>query len=876
MSEGPTEKPASERGSVARERERLLERERATRAEAEKARQETRAILESISDGFFALDRERRFVYVNREAERFWGKPREELLGKDIRRVFPQAVGTEGYRAIDRAAKEGVATEFEAASSVVPGAWVGGRAYPSAEGLSVYFRDVSERKRAEEALRESEEFVRQLLRNFPNGSVNVFDRDLRYLLAEGRGLEEEGLSPEMLVGKTLEELFPKESADFVRPYYERAFAGEDVEFELPLGDRVYSIHAAPLREEGGEVRTIIAVAQDVTGRKRAEDELRESREALGKSEEFHRFAAEAGRIGTWDLDLRTEECLISPKMADLMGFSPDQTTVPGAQWREAIVPDDRTSMASALAASIESGAPFDLEFRIALKDGTERWLYSRGGATRDASGKALRVHGASIDVTERKRTEEELRESEERLRRAIGIETVGVIIFKADGSITDSNDAFLRMSGYSRGDLEQGKVRWDVMTPPEWMAHSLKAIEEFESTGRTEPYEKEYVRKDGSRWWGLFAATRLDDEEGVEFIIDITEGKRAEEALRESEERFRTLMEQSPLAIHVFAPDGTSLRYNEAWKELWDLEESSASPNIFDEERVRAAGLVPYLEKGAAGSEEVTDPLLYDPAPTRGRGEPRWLRAFVYPVRDRSGRVFEVALMLEDVTERERAQEERERLLAREWKARAEAEERKRISRELHDRVAHAMGVAHQSLELHEALKHSDPEAARAKMSLAKESTIEAMNLTRDLAQELRGAEVKGSLSAALSGLIEAAVPPGVERAVSVEGDEAIVPPYVREQLFVILREGVRNAVSHSEAGRIDVGVRVCSEEVVGYVEDDGRGFAEEEGATRGGVRSMRERAGLVGGTFRSASGSGVGTAIRVTIPLKGGSDNGT
>src|SRR3954452_12437834 len=94
-----------------------------------------------------------------------------------------------------------------------------------------------------------EEYVRQLLSNFPNGSVNVFDKDLRYLLAEGRGLEEEGLSPEMLVGKTLDELFPKESADFVKPYYRRAFAGQNVEFELPLGAQIYSIYAAPLREE---------------------------------------------------------------------------------------------------------------------------------------------------------------------------------------------------------------------------------------------------------------------------------------------------------------------------------------------------------------------------------------------------------------------------------------------------------------------------------------------------------------------------------------------------------------------------------------------------------------------------------------------------
>jgi PAS domain S-box-containing protein len=748
-SEEGTAREAAERGSFARgEREWLLERERAARAEAEKARQETQTILESISDGFFTLDREWRFVYVNREAERFWGKPREELVGTNIREVFPRAVGNEGYRAIERAAKEGVTTEFEVASSVVPGAWVAGRAYPSAEGLSVYFQDISEHRRAEEALRESEEFVRQLLRNFPNGSVNVFDKDLRYLLAEGRSLEEEGLSSEMLVGKTLDELFPKESVDLVKPYYRRAFAGEDVGFELPLGGHVYGIHAAPLRVEDGEVRTIIAVAQD---------------------------------------------------------------------------------------------------------------------------------------VTERKRAEEKLRESEERLWRAIGIETVGVIFFKVDGSITDSNDAFLQMSGYSREELAEGLVRWDVMTPPEWMPHSLKAIEEFESTGRTKPYEKEYVRKDGSRWWALFAATRLDDEEGVEFIIDITERKRAEEALRESEERFRTLMEQSPLAIHVFAPDGRSLRYNEAWKELWDLEESSAAPNIFVEERVRAAGLVPYLEKGAAGSEGVTDPLLYDPARTGGRGEPRWLRAFVYPVRDGSGRVFEVALTLEDVTERKRAREEHERLLAQEWKARAEAEERKRISRELHDRVAHAMAVAHQSLELYGAYAKMNPMLAAEKLQLAKESIRRALDQTRNLSSELARShveETRDGLVAAVRALLETHVPPGVEATLSASGEESSVPPLLGEQVYLVMREAVRNAVAHSECRRIRVNLEVRSGELYGRVEDDGAGFdpdgkqahpwAGEEGPPHSGVglRSMRERAGLLGGELVVASRPGQGTTVRMKTPL--------
>jgi PAS domain S-box-containing protein len=131
----------------------------------------------------------------------------------------------------------------------------------------------------------------------------------------------------------------------------------------------------------------------------------------------------------------------------------------------------------------------------------------------------------------RERAEQELRESEERLRRAFAIETVGIIFFTTDGEITYADDAFLRMSGYSREDVTAGRVRWDQLTPPEWMPQSLRAAEEFLATGQTTPYEKQYIRKDGSRWWGLLAATRLSEREGVEFVLDVTAEKRAEEQL---------------------------------------------------------------------------------------------------------------------------------------------------------------------------------------------------------------------------------------------------------------------------------------------------------------------------------------------------------
>jgi signal transduction histidine kinase len=288
-------------------------------------------------------------------------------------------------------------------------------------------------------------------------------------------------------------------------------------------------------------------------------------------------------------------------------------------------------------------------------------------------------------------------------------------------------------------------VRWDEMTPPEWMPHSLKAVEEFKSTGRTTPYEKEYIRKDGSRWWALFAATRLGEEEGVEFIIDITERKEAEA--------------------------------------------------------------------------------------------------------------------------------ERERLIAHELTARAQAEERRRLSRELHDRVAHDIALVHQSLELHEALKANDPERAAAKMELARRTVREALESTRDLSMELRQTEVQRSLEAALANLLRDVVPPTVDSSLSVSGDEALMPPETRNQLFLILREAVRNAVAHSGAGRIAVELEVAPERVVGRVEDDGRGFDPKgvRSAGSNGVRAMEERAALVGGTLDLSSAPGRGTQVRVFVPSEDG-----
>ncbi|MBT1706412.1 sensor histidine kinase [Chryseosolibacter indicus] len=132
--------------------------------------------------------------------------------------------------------------------------------------------------------------------------------------------------------------------------------------------------------------------------------------------------------------------------------------------------------------------------------------------------------------------------AETRLRKTFTIDTVGVIYFDLDGGIHDANPAFERMSGFTREEFVSGKVRWDELTPPEFMNVTLKSRHEFLTRWQNTPYEKQYFRPDGSRWWGLFAGKRLSDNECVEFVLDITPLKTVEEQLEKRvKERTRDL-----------------------------------------------------------------------------------------------------------------------------------------------------------------------------------------------------------------------------------------------------------------------------------------------------------------------------------------------
>jgi signal transduction histidine kinase len=198
-----------------------------------------------------------------------------------------------------------------------------------------------------------------------------------------------------------------------------------------------------------------------------------------------------------------------------------------------------------------------------------------------------------------------------------------------------------------------------------------------------------------------------------------------------------------------------------------------------------------------------------------------------------------------------------------------QSEERRRFSRELHDRLAHEMTVVGQSLDLYKRLATHDPKRAEEKVDLAQEKAHEALGLMRDFAIELRETETSNGLRLALQNLMRISVPSSVESEVIFEGEEEHLPDYVRDQLYMVLREGVRNAVAHSGTDNVIVEVEISPKEVVARVWDRGDGFESSDDLTEGiGLDSMRERAELLGGTFEVSAQPNRGTTVEIRMPL--------
>ncbi|OPY96556.1 protein kinase [Bradyrhizobium sacchari] len=253
----------------------------------------------------------------------------------------------------------------------------------------------------------------------------------------------------------------------------------------------------------------------------------------------------------------------------------------------------------------------------------------------------------------------DLREREAKIRRLVDANIIGIIIWELEGPILEANDAFLRIVGYDREDLASGRLLWTKLTPPEWLdRHERWWIPELKKSGSVQPFEKEYFRKDGSRVPVLIGMAAFDAQrdQGVSFVVDLTERKRSEEALRESEERFRTLVQFS---FDVYWESDANHRFIRQ-----EFAESLVDTPAAGSELGKTRWEVPYLEPDEEAwrkHRETLDAHLpfrdFELARPTPDGRKRYVAVSGMPVFDQAGQFTGYRGVGRHVTEQKRAAE---------------------------------------------------------------------------------------------------------------------------------------------------------------------------------------------------------------------------
>ncbi len=473
------------------------------------------------------------------------------------------------------------------------------------------------------------------------------------------------------------------------------------------------------------------------------------------------------------------------------------------------------------------------------------------------------------------------RQDEDRLR--LVIDTIPTMAWTVlpDGTVDFVNQRWLEYTGLT---LE------DALEQPTSTVHpeDLPGVVEkwFVNMAAGEPYESEMRlrRADGEYRWFLIRTVPLRDERGniVKWYgtaTEIEDRKRAEDALRESEEKFRQLAENAREVFWMTTPAMDELLYvNPAYANIWgrSLESLRQRPRSFmeaihPEDREHAVGI---LEGQRKQGFEVEYRVV------RPDGSVRWIRDRGFPVRDRSGKVYRVAGVAEDITERRQAGDAVRRSAA-ELQALSrrlvelQESERRQLSRELHDRVGQNLTALKINLDiLQTALASHGNDEARARVDDSAALLESTMDTIENVMSELRPPMLDDHGLAAALDWHARNFSKRTGIAVAVRGSEPALRPALQVEiaLFRIAQEALNNVAKHARAHRVEIALDHASGECVMSVQDDGIGFDGVEDTSDQpkpglGIVTMRERAQAVGGRFEVQALPGRGTQLTVRVP---------
>ncbi|RPJ70578.1 MAG: PAS domain S-box protein [Acidobacteria bacterium] len=615
--------------------------------------------------------------------------------------------------------------------------------------------------------------------------------------------------------------------------------------------------------------------------------------ALRRSEERLSLALSAGRQAPWEVDVLSGEVLDSPALREIFGVPEGDAVRTTADWRRFVLPEDQPAIERALAQALQGTGEYRAEYRVRrATDGEVRWVTSRGRAQRD-DGTFRRLVGFASDITVRKWAEEALRESERRLRRIVEHIHDGLIIDDRQGRVVFANDRFLAMFGFDRSRLESLTIQ-DYAAPEH--REALLDRHRRRVAGESVPEHFEYagLRADGARLWIEVDVVAVVDDRGdilgtQSAMRDVTERRRAEQALADSEERLRIALAAARGGGYIYDLRTMRLSVSPEAAQVYGfpagvVSKAEAVARVLPEDRAK---LERALERAVTGNGE----YQVDYRVRLADGSTRSLASFGR-VQAENQRLVGCVI---DVTERA--------LLAEELRRKAsELEEAGRLKDEFIATVSHELRTPLNAMlgwaELLRERRLESPAAQdRAYAAIANNARRQAqliedlLDMSRIVAGKVRLEPRVTDPASVVQAAIEAVLPSAEAKAITIEVD-------VRSGRFMVLADPARlqqiawnllsNAVKFTPSGgRVWVALGRQEGEVELSVRDNGIGIRREflpyvfdrfrqgdgdttraQGGLGLGLSIVRHLAEAQGGrVYASSPGEGLGATFAVLLP---------
>ncbi|MBX9258277.1 PAS domain S-box protein [Desmonostoc muscorum CCALA 125] len=853
--------------------------------------------------------------YVNAAACEFTQMNKEEQRGKGLCEILPNFRASELFdeccQVIETGnplVKESLIYTSNFDSNQVLTKTIDIRITKMGDGFVASWRDVTEKHQAQERWRESQQLIERIAETTP-GILYVYDlvkQQNVYINSQVSKLL--GYTPEQVqemgtqflpkimhpedfaqLPSVFQELGSIQDSNIVENEYRMRHANGEWRWFFSR-DTIFT------RNSDGSPRQIIGTSFDITERKQTEEQLRLSNERF-------QLAAAAVNCLIYDWDLENDRIDRTEGLTKILGYSLKEAPTTHQWWKEQIHPEDREGLIHHFHAIVSANENhYTVEYRARHKDQEYRYVLDQGVITRDANGQVIRAVGSTTDISDRKRAEFALQESEAKFRRIVESNIVGIYFGDFSGRVYEANDAFLETFGYTREDLAGGIIRWNSMTPPEYQTLDQQKIQELQVSGVCTPFEKEYLHKNGTRIPVLLGIARIegtkDNGYSVCFVLDLTQRKRAELALRESEERYRYLSNAMPQLVWICNPQGECEHVNERWYEFTgqSVEEvmgfgwtKAIHP---DDIEAAMAGWTQALQTGELYQQEIR----YQ----KRDGSSSWHLVRGVPIKDEQGSIIKWFGTSTDIDDRKHLEAERNQLLQLEQAARAQAEAANRTKDEFVAMVSHDLRSPLNAIlgwvQLLQRSKFDEANLAKALETIernarSQEKLLEdLLNMSRILQGKLQLEVSQVNLGVVVGAAIETAYPSANSKNIRLE---SIIDRSIStisgdiNRLLQIIGNLLTNAIKFTPSGgKVEVRLFGNGSHAQITVSDTGMGISPEfvpyvferyhqghsthkQGGLGLGLAIARHLVELHGGSIQVASpGVGQGATFTIKLPL--------